>query len=162
MAARTSDLPVAFRGNPVPINVKTTAAETWYAGSLIYRKAPGTADCTKTWATTFAFVGISPYAQTTVAGGEGIVYVGPYIAIFPYATTGGVAGTDEGNALYAEAAGDNYMDLIVRAPVSVVTGASLVGHIFRFNSPEVWVAIKPMGVAGYATAQAATVAESRF
>jgi len=160
MAARTTDLSVNYRGVPLSVPVVVTSAETWFAGSLIYRLAAGNA--TKTWATTLPFLGISPFQQVIPAGGQGIIYCGNIIAIFNEDTTGGVVLADEGDGLYAEAAGDNYKDLVKRAPAAVVDGTSFVGTIFKVLLPEVWVALKPVGVSGLATVQAATVAAPRF
>ena len=135
MAARSTDLPVAYRGTPTPLPIVCTGVETWYAGSLIYSLVAGNA--TKTWAASLSFIGISPYNQVIAAGGTGLVYVGPYIAIFPEDTTAGVTIATEGDALGAIAAGDNYKDLVAYTTGTGADTASLVGRIVKVALPEV-------------------------
>ena len=162
MATRTTDLSVAYRGTPVPVGRIVTSAETWFAGSLIFNLAAGNA--TKTWASALPFIGISPYNQVIAAGGTGIVYYGSYIAIFSEDTTGGIVAGDEAlTGLYAEAVGDNYKDLVKRLSSAVVVNTSFVGNIIKASVvTDIWVGIKPNGLSGAATVNAATVAAARF
>lgn len=152
MATRTTDLPCAFMGVPTPFSVSVTSAETWYKGSLIYQLAAG--GCTKTWAASLPFIGISPHGQTISAGGEGLVFLGPFIWRVPD-TTHGLGAGDEAAGMQAVAAGDNWLDCThAAAGVGTNTG-SLIGRLLRFVSvTEVYVAIKDPSFWGVAKAAA--------
>lgn len=152
MATRTTDLPVAYKGVPTPFSVKVTSAETWYAGSLIWQLAAG--GCTKTWAASLPFMGISPYQQVIAAGGEGLVYVGPFLAMLPD-TTAGLAVGDEGDGIGMIAAGDNWLDAVKYTTGIGADTASLIGRLLRYvSATEVWVAIKDPFFYGVAKAAA--------
>jgi hypothetical protein len=154
MATRTTDLPVAYRGVPTPFPVKVTSAETWYSGSMIFQLAAG--GCTKTWAASLAFMGFSPYQQVIAAGGIGLVYLGPYIAMVPD-TTAGLAVGDEADQIAMGTAGDNWLD-VVKAPQSVSTATfSLIGRLLRWVSvTEVYIAVKSADVYGVSASYGTT------
>ena len=154
MATRTADLPCSFMGVPTPFSVKVTSAETWYKGSLIYQLAAG--GCTKTWAASLPFIGISPHGQTIAAGGEGLIFMGPFVWKVPD-TTAGLAVTDEGDDMGAIAAGDNWLDVVKYTTGTGANTASMIGRLLRFVSvTEVYVAIKDP--AFYCVAKAAATA----
>lgn len=156
MATRTTDMSCSFIGNPIPIGLLFTSAETLFKGSMIFGLAAG--NCTKTWATTLPFVGFSPFGQTVAAGGVGIVYVGSYIAVLPQPTAA-IAATAEHEAVGMGAAGDNWMDAVI-SPLGAgaTAGDSLIGRVLRITSTEVYLAVKSMDV--YGISSTAYVAKS--
>ena len=125
--ARTADLPCSFMGVPTPFSVKVTDAQTWFKGSLIFQLA---------------------------AGGEGLIFMGPFIWKVPD-TTAGLAAGDEGDDIQMPAAGDDWL-LCTKANAGIGTNtASLIGRLLRFVSvTEIYIAIKDPSFFGVSKAAA--------
>lgn len=161
MGLMTADFNVSFRGNPVAIPLVSTSAETWYRGSLIFQLLAG--GVSKAYAsgglTGTPFIGISPFQQTIAAGGQGIVYVGPFIAIFPD-TTAGLAVGDEGDDIgMATNGSDNWKDCVKYTTGIGADKAALIGNLVRFvSTTEVWVAVKDPCIYGVAKAAVSATA----
>jgi hypothetical protein len=151
MAALTADVHIPHLGTPTKIAVKAVAADTFYAGALVF--ADGTTGKAQVVpAATDSFLGICA-AQVVATAADDLVEI--YVdGIWALAFTG-VAEVDVGQTVVVDMSGgalsDNEADLVSAADATIVAGDILIGKCIGINQEDTsrgWVQLHtPSGIA---------------